>query len=244
MGCTCIGLRFLMFCRLENNPRHIDIDEILIDGDRMYQSQIERLKKSGRFRNMLLSLDEIPNEVVCQRKMYDVIKEDIFVGQIVSGTTSELPSLQLALATGFQQSSSVLVMIGAICSAVHLNNDAFYFFDSHSHDDSGLFDSSQESGKSIVIGFSSLDDLVQYLYSFYTSMHIDLRMQFEVQPLLFIERNAQSAQDKNMENYFNYQKTRKDEVIKQNNSGPVRNSSEYMKEYMRVRRSNPALRKA
>ena len=53
------------------------------------------------------------------------------------------------------------------------------FFYSHSHGENGL---SSVDGRPILIAFSSLDDLVGYMYAFYDSMRIDMSLQFDLLP--------------------------------------------------------------
>ena len=65
-------------------------------------------------------------------------------------------------------------------SAVFKKNGQYIFFDSHSHGQSGL---SSVDGASIIISFSSLDDLVTYLYAFYDSMKLDMGLQFDFLPI-------------------------------------------------------------
>jgi hypothetical protein len=55
-------------------------------------------------------------------------------------------------------------------------------FDSHSHGEDGL---SAPDGRSILLSFSCLEDLVTYMYAMYESMNIDLASQFEILPLHF-----------------------------------------------------------
>ena len=90
--------------------------------------------------------------------------------------------MEYAISDGLNISSSVLVMFGLICSALHFHSGWYYFFDSHSHGKNGL---SCPTGTSILIGFSNIDGLVTYLYAHYTSMCINLESQFEVLPVLF-----------------------------------------------------------
>ena len=87
-----------------------------------------------------------------------------------------LPTLQYVLNSALTSVSSGLLTIRAICSAVFKKNGLYLFFDSHSHGQNGL---SSVDGASIIISFSSLDDLVTYLYAFYDSMKIDLSLQFD-----------------------------------------------------------------
>ena len=241
--CTCMALSYLLSCLIDRSPQLLDLDQILIYGDEMYQSQINKLKTSNRFRSMLLSLEEIPDEILYQNKRFEVVKEDIQIGQTVNtDVTSDLPSLQLALANSFQLSNSALLVTGAICSALFLDSDALYLFDSHSHGKSTLNEPFLNDGKSIIIGFSSLDELVQYLYSFYTSIHIDLNSQFEVLPIHFIERSVTSLMDGNLKKYLNDQKRRSELLIEQKKTSVNRKSPAYHREYMRLRRQNQTLR--
>ena len=69
-------------------------------------------------------------------------------------------------------------------------NDLYMFFDSHSHGENGL---SSVDGRSILIAFSSLDDLVGYMYAFYDSMGIDMSLQFDLLPVRI--RKHTSKQD-------------------------------------------------
>ena len=93
---------------------------------------------------------------------------------------SGLPSLHCALQSNLSSSRSCLLTIGAVCSAVFKRNDLYMFFDSHSHGENGL---SSVDGRSILIAFSSLDDLVGYMYAFYDSMRIDMSLQFDLLPV-------------------------------------------------------------
>ena len=112
-----------------------------------------------------------------------VQKSDIVSGVAVQQpVNSALPSLHQSLHTAFLNVQHVLLMIGAICSAVFVKDDMFWLFDSHSHGKHGL---SSPAGKSILMSFATLDDLVLFLYAMYESMNIDLSCQFEILPLQF-----------------------------------------------------------
>ena len=73
-----------------------------------------------------------------------------------------------------------------------------YKSDSHSHDSSAL---SSPEGVSILIGFSSIDHLVSYLYALYQSMLIDLQTQFDILPISISGSLTQSNADQ-MQKYF------------------------------------------
>ena len=83
------------------------------------------------------------------------------------------------------------------------------FFDSHSHGENGL---SSGDGTSILISFSTLDDLVTYLYAFYDSMKIDMSLQFDFLPISVRksdkEQTCKDQLDSCMDAYFKDKKLR------------------------------------
>ena len=80
------------------------------------------------------------------------------------------------LQSAFLSVSSSLLTVGAICSAVFKKKGTYAFFDSHCHGHNGL---SATHGTSSLITFSSLDDLVGYMFAFYDSMKLDTSMQYD-----------------------------------------------------------------
>jgi hypothetical protein len=60
---------------------------------------------------------------------------------------------------------------------------------------------SSPEGVSIFIGFSSIDDLVSYLYALHQSMLIDLQTQFDILPVSISGSLTQSNADQ-MQKYF------------------------------------------
>ena len=105
--------------------------------------------------------------------------------------------------------SSGLLTVGAICSAVFKKKGAYAFFYSHCHGHNGL---SATDGASSLITFSSLDDLVRYMYAFYDSMKLDTSMQYDFLPInVKKSENKQGYKDQmasHMEAYFNDQRLR------------------------------------
>ncbi|KAH3873323.1 hypothetical protein DPMN_036556 [Dreissena polymorpha] len=71
-------------------------------------------------------------------------------------------------------------MTGAICSAVFVKCDKYFLFDFHSHGPDGL---SPPDGKAALATFNNLEDLVLFLYSMYTSMHINITGETELLPV-------------------------------------------------------------
>jgi hypothetical protein len=171
--CTCNCLVVLSFVKHDQNE--LNADNILNTGDQIYKKTVEKLKTEGKFTNMLLNFNEIPNTIELNEGKFRIEKKNTLFGAAIQTTSSAgFLTLQEALADSFKHASSLLVMIGAICSAVYFDGNAFYFFDSHSHTKSALCDQVELPGVSIIIGFNDIDALVSYMYSCYTSMYIDL----------------------------------------------------------------------
>ena len=180
--CTCNAL-----CMLSYNTACPEIkdssnlDKILCEGDNLYLDVTNRLKEQQRFIHPLLSLDELPDDFEIEIGKFTLEKDLVVSGYLVdTQENSGLPSLHCALQSNLSSSRSCLLTIGAVCSAVFRRNDLYMFFDSHSHGENGL---SSVDGRSILIAFSSLDDLVGYMYAFYDSMRIDMSLQFDLLPV-------------------------------------------------------------
>ena len=181
--CTCNALCMLIHDEIQNSSV---LDQVLYDGDTLYNHTVNSSKAKGRFVNSLLSLEEIPDTLEIKSGQYFVEKQTIACGALVNTLEDEaLPTLHSALEKAFLKSTSVLLIIGAVCSAISKRNNLYVFFYSHSHGENGL---SSGDGTSILLSFSCLEDLIAYLYAFYESMRIDLTMQFDLLPVS-IENN-------------------------------------------------------
>ena len=250
--CTCNALCMLVHDEIQNSSV---LDQILYNGDELYNRTVNNLKAEGKFVNSLLSLEEIPDTLDFKTGQYFVEKQQIACGYLVNTLEDEaLPTLHCALETAFLKSASVLLIIGAICSAISKRNNLYVFFDSHSHGENGL---SSSDGTSILMLFSCLEDLVAYLYAFYESMCIDLTMQFDLMPIS-IRKEHSGSQEKQpeslLEAYFHDQTLRQKQkaIITKSTkrSEPVidvkkkKNRKEYYKIYMQNVRQQNSLFKA
>ena len=147
-----------------------------------------------------MSLEEIPDALEIKSGHYFVEKQNIACGALVNTLEDEaLPTLHSALETAFLKSTSVLLIIGAVCSAISKRNNLYVFFDSHSHGENGL---SSSDGTSILMLFSCLEDLIAYLYAFYESMLIDLTMQFDLLPVSIRKKEHSGSNEKQSENHL------------------------------------------
>ena len=238
--CTCNALCMLTQDKIQNSS---DLDQILYEGDALYNRTIISLKAEGKFVHPLLSLEEIPNTVEIKTGQYFVEKQHIRYGYLVNTSDNEaLPTLQCALETAFLKSTSVLLIIGAVCSAISKRNNLYVFFDSHSHGENGLASS---DGTSILMVFSCLEDLIAYLYAFYESMRIDLTVQFDLLPISIRKKELSVIHKKQpetlLEAYFHDQTLRqKQKAVVTKDSEPIVNvkKKKNRKEYLRIYMQN------
>ena len=238
--CTCNALCMLVCEEIKSSS---ELDKILCAGDVLYNTTVNNLKAQGKFVNSLLSLEEIPDTLEFETENFLVEKQPITCGTLVSTIENQaLPSLHCALGTAFTKSTSVLLISGAVCSAVHKRNNLYIFFDSHSHGEDCL---SSSDGTSILMSFSCLEDLIAYLYAFYESMRIDLTMQFDLLPISVRKKVCFCTQEKQSESlleaYFYDQTVRqKQKAVTTKKSEPMLNAKKKKdrKEYYRIYMQN------
>ena len=237
---------FIISCYFKNSSLTLlNLANVLITGDQIYTKALHNLKQNGQFHCVLLNFEELPEFVQTQDGSFKVEKHEIISGIAVDfHGMSQVQTLHKALTDAFRISSALLIMIGAVCSAVQYRDNKFYFFDSHSHDSSAL---SSPEGVSILIGFSSIDDLVSYLYALYQSMFIDLQTQFDILPISISGSLTQSNAHQ-MQKYFLDQAQKKQghtrnlNPFKSLESGKNIPRSVYMKLYMQKKRKDKNFR--
>ena len=231
--CTCNALCMLVCDEIQNG---LVLDTILHAGDVLYNATVNSLKAQGKFVKSLLSLEELPDTFEFESVHYFVEKQPIACGALVSTfENNALPTLHCALETAFIKSTSVLLIIGSVCSAVSKMNNSYTFFDSHTHGENGL---SSSDGTSILLSFSCLEDLITYLYAFYESMRIDLTMQFDLLPIS-IRKSEQP--ESLLEAYFHDQSLRQQQkTVITSNSESILNvkKKKTRKEYHRIYKQN------
>ena len=129
--CVSNALCALIHAQFLNTCSSTEVDQILIEGDTLYKKILFSLKATQKYTSRLLTFDEIPENVNVFKRDICIIKSDVVSGIAVQqfGTTSS-PTLHQSMHTAFQSSSYVLVMIGAICSAVY-KKDGLYNFLAH-----------------------------------------------------------------------------------------------------------------
>ena len=207
--CTCNALCMLSYAHCGDVDNSMVLDKVLYEGDALYQTVIRQLKSDGKLSQHLLSLEEIPDDFEVEIGKFTLEKFRIESGPLIDTQDIGLPTRHEVLQSAFLSVSSGLLTVGAICSAVFKKKGAYAFFDSHCHGHNGL---SATDGASSLITFSSLDDLVRYMYAFYDSMKLDTSMQYDFLPInVKKSQNKQSYKDEmasHMESYFNDQRLR------------------------------------
>ena len=207
--CTCNALCLLSYAHCGDVDNSIVLDKVLCEGDALYQTVIKKLKSDGKFIQHLLSLEEIPDEFDIEIGKFTLEKFRIESGPLIDTQDLGLPTLHEVLQSAFLSVSSGLLTVGAICSAIFKKKGSYAFFDSHCHGHNGL---SATDGASSLITFSSLDDLVTYMYAFYDSMKLDTNLQYDFLPInVKKSQNKQSYKHEmasHMEAYFHDQRLR------------------------------------
>ena len=215
--CTCNALCMLSYAHCGDVDNGMVLDKVLYEGDALYQKVITKLKSDGKFIQHLLSLEEIPDDFEVELGTFTLEKFRIVSGPLIDTQDLGFPTLHEVLQSAFLSVSSGLLTIGAICSAVFKKKGSYAFFDSHCHGHNGL---SATDGASCLITFSSLDDLITYMYAFYDSMKLDTSMQYDFLPINVTESepiSVSKSEDKHsykdemashLEAYFNDQTLR------------------------------------
>ena len=207
--CTCNALCMLSYAHCGDVDNSMILDKELCEGDALYQTVIRKLKSDGKFIHHLLSLEEIPDDFEVEIGKFTLEKFRVVSGPLIDTQDLGFQTLHEVLQSAFLSVSSGLLTIGAICSAVFKKKGSYAFFDSHCHGHNGL---SATDGASSLMTFSSLDDLVTYMYAFYDSMKLDTNLQYDFLPInVKMSQNKQSYKEEmasHMQAYFNDQRLR------------------------------------
>ncbi|XP_030019133.1 uncharacterized protein LOC115439438 [Sphaeramia orbicularis] len=142
----------------------LDLDQVLVEGDKLYCD----LRTKNLFRHVsgLLSVPDLPKVFPIDRPEFSVHCGDTWSGEVgvTSGEWIDVGvyvSLQNGLERIFSQYSTCLLTLCGNTSAIICEDGQFAVVDSHSRSSCGLV---HGDGTSVVLYFSCLDDLHQYLY--------------------------------------------------------------------------------
>ena len=239
--CTCMSLSVIL-TMFENNEFSTSyLDRVLYRGDNLYKKVVMDLMNERKFKSKLLSFDELPRAVEYNDKLYSITKHASVTGiPIVDSNTSEAFSLHEAVVFAFSKSDNLLIMIGAICSALVRRSNRYIFFDSHSHGKDAL---SSADGKAVMKFFPLLDDVIAFLYAFYNSANIELTSQFEILPVSlqrimhrFLDGESEERPSTSRPNLIGTNNFTKNTTNFGNTENVQTDRLNYMKEYMRKKR--------
>ena len=131
--CTCNALCMLSYANSGDVDNTMVLDNVLYEGDALYQKVIRKLKSDGKFIQHLLSLEEIPDDFEVEIGKFTLEKFRIVSGPLIDTQDLGFPTLHEVLLSAFLSVSSGLLTIGAICSAVFKKKGSYAFFDPHCH---------------------------------------------------------------------------------------------------------------
>ena len=76
----------------------------------MYENTVHELKRNGKYRHMLLNLDEVPTSINTNHGKLQVDKKDVIVGSaLISDNSSGFLSLHQALAEALKASNYMMI---------------------------------------------------------------------------------------------------------------------------------------
>ena len=239
--CTCMSLSVILTMFEDNEFSTSYLDRVLYRGDNLYKKVVMDLMNEQKFKSKLLSFDELPRALEYNDKLFNITKHPSVIGiPIIDSSTNEAFSLQEAIVFAFSKSDNLLIMIGAICSALVRRSNTYIFFDSHSHGKDAL---SNADGKAVMKIFPLLDDVIAFLYAFYNSANIELTSQFEILPVSlqrimhrFLDGESEERPSASRPNLIGTDKFTKIATNSGNTKNVQTDRLNYMKEYMRKRR--------
>ena len=163
-GNQCICNALLALCTLPEieQPKTTDLDQVLLQGDHLY-NQINGDRKHRR--SSWLCLDQLSYQIPIEQPLYTVRKYVPLHVNIQRATTTRglTYSLHDALSTSFERSDKVLLMTGEYAVALFKRGTTYFLFDSHSKDEVGQM---TPFGTSILLTFLSLRKCEQFLLKF------------------------------------------------------------------------------
>ena len=126
--CTCNALCMMSYSSCLDIENRSILDKVLCEGDVLYQSVINKLREDGKFIHHLLTLEEILDDFKVEIGKFTSEKLPIVSGVLLDTQNLGLPTLHEVLQSVFLYTSSGLLTIGAICSAVFRKKGMYVFF--------------------------------------------------------------------------------------------------------------------
>ena len=165
---NCLYAIFWSNFRRVNVWKTIDLDKILIEGDKLYK-QLDT--------NRHLSVDDMPRFI----EINGVITDFNFLNFANGEATlvNDYPFLQIPLSESENLEFNALMIINGFTIAIMSRPQGYFIFDSHSRNELGLLDPSK--GKSCLLKFDNIFELEKYVQYFYLKEMEKESTYFEIQ---------------------------------------------------------------
>ncbi|KAJ8048717.1 hypothetical protein HOLleu_01147 [Holothuria leucospilota] len=181
--CSCNALISLAYIQHLEVITSAKIDEILVEGDAMYKSIYNKLLSEDNIHpSGYLTTENLPTEFSIGTFNYIVTYYDGLTDQL--GNPSDESSrlgLDIAVHQAFSLSnSSILVLGNSMVALCKCQSENYAVFDPHSRNHLGLVG---PHGTAVLMYFSSIQTIIDYLYFFSKSVGFQESMYFEIKPL-------------------------------------------------------------
>ena len=160
--CACNALLSICCLPTIGNICSSSLDEILINGDKLYRD-VQVTSGLSTEEYSYLTFEQLPNKVVNNHVIYQMRKHAPLYtnSKHVDQEMGIYHSLSNAVANSWSQSDRMLIMIGEYAIGAFKKNVQFFIFDSHSRNVFGHV--AHENGTSVVLEFDSSNFMIDYL---------------------------------------------------------------------------------
>ena len=153
--CVCNALFSICLSAVKKVPywNSSDLDYIIREGTNLYRNL--------GFTTQYLSVDDLPNVVVIENQVIEVLKKQNTVYLLSHNGSSEL---QRFFADNSSQNHGAVCILDGISFSIIHSRPYYYLFDAHSRN---MYGEISESGTSVLLKFHSLIETENYLKSIY-----------------------------------------------------------------------------
>ena len=191
--CTCNGLVSLCYLSNKETFTSQDLDFVLQQGDELYLSVVDTLKKEGKFTHNYLELSQLPRQIIVEGWMHNITMLDSMVDVFNTGVLEqeEIHRLYSNVQSALQKSATVLVLLGEYAFSLFRDmRGRFVIFDSHSRNVEGL---PCADGTSILLIFNTVSLACHHLVQLAAHFTETRSISVEIMPIT-VESIIQSKQ--------------------------------------------------
>ncbi|XP_044260521.1 uncharacterized protein LOC123008654 [Tribolium madens] len=161
--CTANATMALTYKELKEEKEWDDntVDQVLISGDEFYQSCVNYLQETGRFKHKYLMVDEVKRDFDVENKKVNLEIDDCLVNGIVNAKSDTgIPNLRRGFEQFFTDSDGGIVTANLQSMAVWKRDGTYYYYDSHSRNDKGVVCG---FGTACILRLLTIEDLTNAL---------------------------------------------------------------------------------